>query len=91
MSLGPNTTYHIAIVADATTNTMTRYLNGLPLPIKYSGTIGRQNGVGQLGSYPRTVDSNYYAFMGIYQKFAIYNTALPASTIAAHYAATGLR
>lgn len=91
VSIAPNTVYHIAIVANTATNTITRYLNGLPLPIRYSGTIGRQTGPGQLGSYIRTNDSNYYAYMGMVEKFAIYGSALPAASIAAHYTASGLR
>lgn len=91
ISLAPMSTYHIATVASSATNTITRYLNGLPLPIRYSGTIPRQTQAGQFGSLARTNDGNAYSFMGMIEKVAIYGSALPASTIAAHYAASGLR
>jgi hypothetical protein len=85
-ALAPVTWYHIACVNDSTS--LKVYINGsLSDNLSYVGTYPLPGTDARIGCQRRQDGNMYYPFDGMIDELKLYNCALSADTIAAHYSA----
>ena len=80
--------HHVTGVRDATTHTVTLYLDGVSvasLPDPTTGTFTRADGQNRIGSIPVACPTNRYFWQGQIDEVEIFNRALSASEIQAIY------